>query len=60
MVVPIIPEKPPKIKYNIPISLWLTEKSHLDEKEYKLELIIIILVKIRQINDKPKIIVKQQ
>jgi hypothetical protein len=59
-VVPIIPEKPPKIKYSIPISLWLTEKSHLDEKEYKLELIIIILVKIRQINDKPKIIVKQQ
>ena len=24
-----IPKKPPKIRYNIPISLWLTLKTHL-------------------------------
>ena len=27
--VPIIPEKQPKIRYNIPISLWFTLKIHL-------------------------------
>jgi len=26
-IVPIIPEKPPKIKYNVPISLWLVENN---------------------------------
>jgi len=30
--VPKMPENPPKIRYNKPMSLWLVEKSHLDEK----------------------------
>ena len=30
--VPIIPEKIPKMKYNVPISLWFVEKSHLWKK----------------------------
>jgi len=34
IVVPNTLEKPPKIRYKIPISLWLVEKSHLEEKEY--------------------------
>lgn len=27
--VPIIPAHDPKIKYNVPMSLWFVEKSHL-------------------------------
>jgi len=34
IVVPNILEKPPKIRYRIPISLWLVEKNHLEKKEY--------------------------
>jgi hypothetical protein len=30
--VPITPETPPKIKYKVPISLWLVEYSHLDDQ----------------------------
>ena len=33
IVVPNILEKPPKIRYKIPISLWLVEKNHLEKKE---------------------------
>ena len=35
--VPITPEKTPKIKYNVPISLWLVEQNHL-----KIKLFILI------------------
>jgi hypothetical protein len=33
MVVPSTLEKPPKIRYRRPMSLWFVEKSHLEEKE---------------------------
>lgn len=29
---PIIPDQIPKIKYNVPISLWLVEKIHFIDK----------------------------
>jgi hypothetical protein len=32
--VPITPAKAPKMKYNVPISLWFVEKSHLDDHWY--------------------------
>jgi hypothetical protein len=34
ITVPITPEKPPKIRYNVPISLWLVENNHLEDQLY--------------------------
>lgn len=34
IVVPRTPEKAPKIRYKIPISLWFVEKNHLDTNKY--------------------------
>ena len=31
-VVPEIPEKTPKMRYKVPISLWLVEKNQRDKK----------------------------
>jgi len=43
-VVPITPDTAPKIRYKVPISLWLVEKSHLDDQLYAAEAILEIYV----------------
>ena len=37
IVVPRIPENPPKIRYKIPISLWFVENNQREAKEYRLD-----------------------
>jgi hypothetical protein len=40
--VPIIPATPPKIRYSVPISLWLVEQNHLHKKRKNLGKVSII------------------
>jgi hypothetical protein len=46
IVVPITPESPPKIRYKVPISLWLVEKSHLEDQLY----ILVVICKVLFLN----------
>lgn len=58
-IVPITPEKAPKIIYKVPISLWLVEKSHLSKNNTvglfkKLFILEFCIKKIQKVKHKLK------
>jgi len=46
ILVPIIPAQTPVIKYNVPISLWLHERSHLSFSKIEIKLLSLLLAQI--------------